>query len=116
MAATTDGGSETRLDLARQQARVLFGGTERIALFSFASTGRRLTEFTQDEHMLERALETLRPTELPGRLDDVLRVVEQCKQVEQVAKVDLRSDEIEIEIRLRRMRPLFSAHSASRTS
>ena len=74
MASTADGGEESRLDLAKQQARALFGGSEQIALFAFSSTGRRLTEFTHDEHLLERALEKLQPTALPGRLDDVLRV------------------------------------------
>ncbi len=74
MASTVDGEDETRLDLAKEQARALFGGNEQVALFSFSSTGRRLTEFTHDEHQLERALKKLQPTDLPGRLDDVLRV------------------------------------------
>lgn len=75
MASTADGEEDSRLDLAKEQARALFGGSEQIALFAFASTGRRLTEFTRDEHLLERALDKLQPTALPGRLDDVLRVV-----------------------------------------
>jgi len=73
MASTSADGTQTRLDLAKEQARQLFGA-QKIALFSFASTGRRLTEFTHDEHQLKRALEKLQPTDLPGRLDDVLRV------------------------------------------
>jgi len=73
--AATDAEGVTRLDRAKEQARTLFGSDEKIALFSFADTGRRLTEFTHDDHLLERALDKLQPTQLPGRLDDVLRVV-----------------------------------------
>ena len=73
--ASTSADGTTRLEAAKEQARALFGGDEQIALFSFAETGRRLTEFTHDNHQLERALQKLQPTQLPGRLDDVLRVV-----------------------------------------
>jgi Ca-activated chloride channel family protein len=74
MAATVEGSDQTRLDLAKEQASQLFG-SQQVALFSFAATGRRLTEFTRDEHQLTNALEKLKPTDLQGRLDDVLRVV-----------------------------------------
>lgn len=74
MASTSADGEQSRLDLAKEQARQLFG-IQQVALFSFSSTGRRMTEFTRDETQLERALDKLRPTDLPGKLDDVLRVV-----------------------------------------
>jgi len=74
MASTVDGSDQTRLDVAKERASQLFG-SQQVALFSFAATGRRLTEFTRDDHQLKNALEKLQPTDLQGRLDDVLRVV-----------------------------------------
>ena len=75
--AATDASGRSHLEKAKELARALIGnlrGSGRIALFSFASTGRRLTEFTDDQYLLERALDRLQPTDLPGRLDDVLRM------------------------------------------
>ncbi len=73
MAAVGQDEQTSRLDRAKDQVRALFGTTN-IALFSFASTGKRLTEFTRDEHLLQQALDRIQPVSLPGRLDDVLRV------------------------------------------
>lgn len=75
--ASTNADGVSRLDLAKERTRALIDnlrGDGRIALFSFASTGRRLTEFTDDQRQLHRALDKLEPTDLPGRLDDVLRM------------------------------------------
>ncbi len=77
MGAIDEGSGKSRLDLIRERVREqiqnLRGG-QQIALFSFASTGRRLTEFTNDRRQLLTALDQIQPADLPARLDDVLRM------------------------------------------
>ncbi|MEZ6043348.1 MAG: BatA and WFA domain-containing protein [Planctomycetaceae bacterium] len=77
MGAVDQSDDKSRLALVKEQIQELIDnlhGDQKIALFSFASTGRRLTEFTNDRRVLIRALESLSPTDMPGRLDDVLRM------------------------------------------
>ena len=77
MAATDQANNKSRLDLVREQVQELIDnlkGDQKIALFSFSSTGRRLTEFTNDRRLLTRALLALKPSDMPGQLDDVLRM------------------------------------------
>lgn len=77
MGSRDEGTGQSRLDLVREQVREqienLRGG-QKLALFTFAATGRRLTEFTDDRRELLRALERVQPTDLPAQLDDVLRM------------------------------------------
>lgn len=77
MSARMEGSETTRLDavkeLVREQIEGLTGN-QQIALFSFSTTGRRLTEFTNDRRTLLKALDAIQPTHLPGQLDDVLRM------------------------------------------
>lgn len=77
MGALDEESGKSRLQLVlervREQIENLRGG-QQIALFTFASTGRRLTEFTNDRRQLLKALEQIQPTDLPARLDDVLRM------------------------------------------
>ncbi|MEZ6061213.1 MAG: BatA and WFA domain-containing protein [Planctomycetaceae bacterium] len=77
MAATREGGDETRLDLIKQQVQEQIDSLrsdQRMALFSFSTSGRRLTEFTNDRRQLTKALQQLTPSHLPAKLDDVLRM------------------------------------------
>jgi hypothetical protein len=77
MSAVDQAGGKSRLDLVKVQVREQIenlSGDQRIALFSFSATGRRLTEFTNDRRVLLRALEAIQPTDLSGKLDDVLRM------------------------------------------
>ncbi len=77
MSAINESDGKSRLDAVKEQVREQIdnlSGDQRIALFSFASTGRRLTEFTNDRRVLRKALEAIQPTDLPGQLDDVLRM------------------------------------------
>lgn len=94
MGATDENGA-SRLDLAKEQTRTLIDnlrGSGRIALFSFASTGRRLTEFTDDQQLLQRALDKLEPTDLPGSLDDVLRMAAAYTRTFPIEKVVVLTD------------------------
>lgn len=77
MASTDESTGKTRLELVKERVREQIenlSGDQRIALFSFSNTGRRLTEFSNDRRTLTKALESLQPTDLPGQLDDVLRM------------------------------------------
>jgi Ca-activated chloride channel family protein len=77
MSAKVESSGQTRLDVVKEQVREQIEnltGDQRIALFSFASTGRRLTEFTNDRRVLLKALDQIQPSHLPGQLDDVLRL------------------------------------------
>lgn len=77
MGAIDQNDSKTRLDLVKERVREQIenlNGRQQIALFSFSGTGRRLTEFTDDRRQLLQALEKIQPTDLPARLDDVLRM------------------------------------------
>ncbi len=93
--AATDADGVSRLDLAKEQTRSLIDnlrGRGRIALFSFASTGRRRTEFTDDQLLLERALDKMEPTDLPGSLDDVLRMAAAYTRTFPISKVVVFTD------------------------
>ena len=77
MASTDEATGKTRLELVKEKVREQIDnltGDQRIALFSFSNTGRRLTEFSNDRRALTKALDSLQPTDLPGQLDDVLRM------------------------------------------
>jgi hypothetical protein len=77
MGAIDQNSGKTRLQLVLERVREQIqnlNGNQQIALFTFSSTGRRLTEFTDDRRQLLQALEKIQPTDLPARLDDVLRM------------------------------------------
>jgi Ca-activated chloride channel family protein len=77
MSAIDEATGKTRLELVKEKVREQIEnltGDQRIALFSFSNTGRRLTEFSNDRRALTKALDALQPTDLPGKLDDVLRM------------------------------------------
>lgn len=77
MGAIDEGSGKSRLDGVRERVREQIenlSGNQQIALFTFSSTGRRLTEFTNDRRQLLKALEEIQPTDLPAKLDDVLRM------------------------------------------
>jgi len=77
MSAIDPATGETRLSLILDQVRERINNLrsdQQFALFTFASTGRRLTEFTNDRRVLLQALESIEATDLPAQLDDVLRM------------------------------------------
>ncbi|HRA88158.1 MAG TPA: VWA domain-containing protein, partial [Planctomycetaceae bacterium] len=77
MSSLDESTGKSRLDLVKERVREQINnltGDQRIAIFSFANTGRRLTEFTNDRRVLLKALESIQPLDLPGQLDDVLRM------------------------------------------
>jgi Ca-activated chloride channel family protein len=77
MSARDEATGRTRLELVLQQVREQIenlSGDQQLAIFTFASTGRRLTEFTNDRRVLLKALEKIEASDLPAQLDDVLRM------------------------------------------
>ncbi|MEY3460265.1 MAG: hypothetical protein RL215_3422, partial [Planctomycetota bacterium] len=77
MGAIDESSGKSRLELVRERVRSQIenlSGNQKIALFTFSATGRRLTEFTNDRRLLLKALEQIQPSDLPARLDDVLRI------------------------------------------
>ncbi|MCA9063886.1 MAG: BatA domain-containing protein [Planctomycetaceae bacterium] len=95
MGATDEITGKTRLDIVREQLREKvenLTGDQKMALFSFASTGRRLTEFTDDRQVLLRALDELQPTHQPGSLEDVLRQAWALTQTYPVERILVFSD------------------------
>ncbi|MEY2727815.1 MAG: hypothetical protein RLZZ458_3682 [Planctomycetota bacterium] len=77
MGAVDEVSGKTRLELVQERVRQQIqnlNGNQQIAIFTFSATGRRLTEFTNDRRQLLQALEKIQPTDLPARLDDVLRM------------------------------------------
>src|SRR6056297_2057472 len=66
MSAQTQNSNQTSLDTAKQRVSALIDnlrGEGQLSLFSFAAGGRRLTEFTDDQQLLRRALEQVQPTD-----------------------------------------------------
>lgn len=95
MASVDETTGKSRLDLVKEQVQEQIDnmlGDQRIALFSFASTGRRLTEFTNDRRTLSKALLSLEPTDLPGQLDDVLRMASAYTRTFEIDKVVILTD------------------------
>lgn len=95
MSAKVNGSDQTRLDIAVEQVRGLIDnlrGHGKIALFTFSSGGRRLTEFTDDSQMLLRALEKVQPTHRASKLDEVLRMAEAYSRTSAVDRVVVITD------------------------
>lgn len=95
MSSVDEATGKSRLDLIRDQVREQIEnltGNQQISLFSFAATGRRLTEFTNDRRALLKALEKVQPTDLPAQLDDVLRMAAAYTRSFPIQKVTVLTD------------------------
>ncbi|APZ96327.1 vWA domain-containing protein [Fuerstiella marisgermanici] len=95
MSSKVDGSDKTRLDLAKEQVKAMIEnlrGSGKIALFSFASGGRRLTEFTDDAQILMRALDRVQPTHRASKLDEVLRMAEAYARTSPIERVTVITD------------------------
>ncbi len=70
-----EGEGRTRLDIARQEVLRLIdrlGGSERAMVIAFADRARVLAPFTDNRAELRRAVESIRPTDAPGRLAEAI--------------------------------------------
>lgn len=95
MGATSESSDETRLEAVQKQALELIDrmrSDQRFAVFSFAESGRRLTDFTDDPRILKKAIEGISVTHLPGKLDDVLRMTAAYSKTYPIAKALVLTD------------------------
>ncbi len=95
MAAVDKPGGETRLDVARREvARLIDGltGDQRLALVAVTSTARRVTDFTDNKRVLREALKNLTTTDVPGRLDEAMRMSVALARSEPIESVLVFSD------------------------
>lgn len=95
MAAKEGKDGRSRLDLVKelvQQQIDNLRSDQRMALFAFSSTGRRLTEFTDDQRLLTRTLQSLEPTDLPAQLDDVMRMAAAYTRSFEIERVTVMTD------------------------
>ena len=95
MSSTIDDSGRTKLDAAIEQAQGMIDnlrGNGKIALFSFSSGGRRITEFTDDKRILTRALKQLKPTHRASKLDEVLRMADAYSRTAPVERVVVITD------------------------
>jgi Ca-activated chloride channel homolog len=95
MSARLPGSDQTRLDVAKEQVQAMIDnlrGKGKISLFTFSSGGRRLTEFTDDQQLLNRAMEDVLPTHRASKLDEVLRMAEAYARTAPVQRVIVMTD------------------------
>lgn len=95
MSSTIDDSGRTKLDAAIEQAQGMIDnlrGNGKIALFSFSSAGRRITEFTDDKRILTKALQQLKPTHRASKLDEVLRMADAYSRTAPVERVVVITD------------------------
>ncbi|MCA9064832.1 MAG: VWA domain-containing protein, partial [Planctomycetaceae bacterium] len=95
MGAVDEVTGQTRLDAVKEELREQIAnltGSQQMSLFSFTTTGRRLTEFTNDRQLLLQAVNRMEPSHLPGSLDDVLRQAWAFTQSFPVEKIVVFSD------------------------
>lgn len=95
MSSKVRGSDQTRLDLAKERAEAMIDnlrGDGKIALFAFATGGRRVTEFTDDKQILKRALDKIQPTHRSSKLDEVLRMAEAYSRTSPIERVVVITD------------------------
>ncbi|MFK7818150.1 MAG: BatA and WFA domain-containing protein, partial [Planctomycetaceae bacterium] len=95
MAARDQPDGQTRLDVAREQVEALIDGltgNQRLALIAVTSTGRRLTEFTDNKRILREALSKLKVADVPGELEDAMRMTLAMSRTEPIESVIVLSD------------------------
>ncbi|MEO8353323.1 MAG: VWA domain-containing protein [Chthoniobacteraceae bacterium] len=95
MAALDQPGGKTRLQAAKDRIRELLDGLpadQQVCLVAFARTARRLTGFTNNRTELNDALDSLSVDDVPGDLEEALRLVQALSRTEPFDRVWLFSD------------------------
>ncbi len=90
-----DSSGKSRLDVAKDELKDFINKLlpgQRISLISFHSTARRLTEFTDNKRVLLKAVDSLETVDVPGKLEDALRLCEAMSRVTTIKTVYLLSD------------------------
>jgi len=95
MAALDHAGGQSRLDAAKEKVRTLIDtlpSDQEVCLIAFAKTARRLTGFTNNRTELRDALATLEIDDVPGDLDEALRLAQALSRTAPFDRVWLISD------------------------
>jgi Ca-activated chloride channel homolog len=95
MAATDPLTGKTRLDLAKERVAELIdnlNSDQQLSLIAVHSSADRLTEFTGNRRILRDALTALQVRDVPGHLEDALRLTQALAKTVPVESVVLFSD------------------------
>lgn len=95
MAALDKPNGQSRLDAAKGRVRTLIDNLpsdQEVTLVAFARTARRLTGFTNNKSELRQALDALEVEDVPGELDEALRLVQAIARTAPFNRVWLISD------------------------
>ena len=95
MAALDREGGRSRLEEARKRVRELIGGLlpgQEMSLLAFSGHARRLTPFTDNQRDLRAALDALEVEDMPGDLEEGLRMAQALARSASFEKVLLFSD------------------------
>lgn len=95
MGALNEEGGETRLAAAKREVeRLIEGltGNQRLAIIAVTSTGRRVCEFTDNKRILREALASLEVVDVPGQLEDAMRMTLALSRSEPIESVIIFSD------------------------
>lgn len=95
MAAVDKPNGQSRLDAAKARVRELIDNLpsdQEVTLIAFAKTARRLTGFTNNKTELRDALASLQVEDVPGDLDDALRLAQAIARTAAFDRIWLISD------------------------
>ncbi len=95
MGGVTEAGGSTRLDIAKAEVEQLIDGLQgdqRLAIIGVTATARRLTEFTNNKRILRDALSKLEVSDVPGQLEDAMRMTLALSRSENIESVLVYSD------------------------
>jgi Ca-activated chloride channel homolog len=95
MAAVDPQTGKSRLDVAKQRVAELIDNLssgQQLSLIAMHSSSDRLTEFTGNRRILHVALQSLRVRDVPGRLEDALRMTQALAKTVPVESAVLFSD------------------------
>lgn len=95
MGATDAKTKKTRLELAKERVYDLIDNMlpdQKISLVAVSSTARRLTDFTNNQRILKKALASLEVDDVPSQLEDALRMTQALSRTAPIKSVLFYSD------------------------
>ena len=95
MGATDQESKQTRLTLAKERVTELIENLlpdQRVSLVAVSSTARRLTDFTDNQRVLKKALAGLTVDDVPSQLEDALRMTQALSRTAPIKTVLFYSD------------------------
>jgi hypothetical protein len=95
MGATDAKTKKTRLALAKERVNDLIDNMlpdQKISLVAVSSTARRLTDFTNNQRILKKALASLEVDDVPSQLEDALRMTQALSRTAPIKSVLFYSD------------------------